>query len=133
MKTKALFCSSLILKVEGDAIYPLSWTGAIEIKNNEEELLSLKTPSLFTVVKRGHPYHGPIVDVPSNKNFFQKIGWKSYPKHVTALPIHSRGTLARVFVGCSVSALSEESRTDIEKMISDFFPSGDKAPLKKTG
>ena len=123
-QTQTVFCTSMVLQVKGKKIYHDIWSGRMKVKDLNKELVDLKDHSLFKVVQKGHPYHGFIVEIPGNKKFFSNIGWDSYPKHITAIPIKNENQeLTQIFVGLRTSPLSRDKIKDIEKIISDFFRS----------
>ena len=123
-QTQSIFVGSMILQVKKDKIYPLVWSGCIQIEQTNAELMDLKDHSLFKVLQRGHPYHGFVVQLPANEKFFEKIGWKRYPKHVTAIPVkNEKQKLRQIFLGISISHLHRDKIRSIEKIVSDFFQS----------
>ena len=123
-QTQFVFCTSMILKVKGDKVYNNVWSGRIKVEKIDGEVANLKDYSLFKIIQKGHSYHGFVVDTPANKKFFKKIGWDTYPKHITAIPIkNEKQELKKVFAGLSTSPLSREKIKNIEKIISDFFRS----------
>ena len=123
-KIKPFFCGSLILEIEENKIYPLSWTGMITIEDKKNNLLDLKARSFFTVIQRGRPYHGAVTDISTNKGFFKKVGWDSYPKHISALPIYKeKGSLKHIFIGCSPKTLSKKDIQAIEGIVNNYSPS----------
>jgi len=123
-QTQAVFCTSMALKVKEGKIYHNVWSGRIKVKDLREELADLNDYSLFKIVQKGHSYHGFIVDTPANKKFFNSIGWDSYPKHVTAIPIKNENQeLTQIFVGLRTSPSSRDKNKDMEKIVSDFFRS----------
>ncbi len=131
-KTKPNFCTSMILKVKENKIYLFMWSGRMKSEQTNEDLADLNGHSLFKVVQRGHPYHGFVVDTPGNKTFFGKIGWESYPKHITAIPIKNENQeLQNIFVGLSTSLLSKNKIKEVEQIIFDFFQSKDEQKLSK--
>ena len=130
-QTKAFFCTSMILTVQDDKIYPLIWSGRMQVNETDEELADLKSYSLFKVIQRGHSYHGFVVETEANRKFFNKIGWKQYPKHITAIPIkNEKQELESIFSGLSVVPLSKDKISSIEKIISNFTQSNNKKLLK---
>ena len=67
------------------------------------------------------------METEANKQFFNKLGWDNFPKHISAIPIKSeKKVLDKVFVGLSTKTLSKQSIQKIEKVISDFFTSNQK-------
>ena len=123
-QTQSIFVTSMILQVKKDKIYPLVWSGRIQIEQTNAELMDLKDNSLFKVLQRGYPYHGFVVQLPANKKFFEKIGWKKYPKHITAIPIkNEKQELRKIFLGIGISHLYRDKISSIEKIVSDFFQS----------
>ena len=124
-KTDPFFCASMVLKIRERRLLPLAHTGKIIIQDKDTELVSLNDQSLFRVCDRGHCYHGYVVDVPKNKDFFRKIGWEDYPKHISAIPIKNEAPASEgeglIFVGLSLKAFSEEKQKGVEKTISDYF------------
>ena len=123
-QTRSIFCTSMILKVKNDKIYPYVWSGHITIKQTDKALANLKDYSLFKIVQKGHPYHGFAVETPANKEFFSRIGWDSYPKHITAIPIKNKNQiLDQIFTGLGTKSLSRNEIKSVEKIISDFFQS----------
>lgn len=123
-QTKPVFCTSMVLKVETEKVFLLTWSGRMKINKTDEKLADLSDHSLFKVVQRGHPYHGFVVETSANKKFFNKIGWDSYPKHVTAIPIkNEKRELKHIFTGFSTSSLSKDKIKNVEKIVSDFFQS----------
>ncbi len=122
LKTKSLFCSAMLLAVKQDKIYPLSWFGRMQVDQKDEELADLNDHSLFKMVRKGHPYHGFIVDTPAHKKFFNKIGWEKYSEHITAIPIKDeKQELKLVFVGLSMRTFSIEEIKNSERLVSEFF------------
>ena len=120
--TKSFYYASIILKVKEDKVYPISWTGHVKLEKTADVSVDLDDYSLFKVVKKGHSYNGFVVDNPVNKKFFTQIGWKEYPKHVTAIPIkNSENNLYNVFVGLSVKTLSRQKTQQIEENVLKFF------------
>ena len=120
--TKSFYCASIILKVKEDKVYPISWTGQVRLEKTADVFVDLDDYSLFKVVKKGYSYNGFVVDNPVNKKFFTQIGWKEYPKHVTAIPIKdSEKNLYNVFVGFSVKPLSRQKIQQIEESVLKFF------------
>lgn len=123
-QAQTVFCTSMILQVKEGKIYHDTCSGRMKVKDSSKELADLNDYSLFKVVQKGHPYHGFIVDTPANKKFFNNIGWDSYPKHVTAIPIkNEKQKLTQIFAGLRTSPLSRDKIKDIEKTVSDFFRS----------
>ena len=58
------------------------------------------------------------------KDFFDKIGWKQYPKHITGIPVkNEKKELVKIFAGLSTSPLSRDKIKSIEKVVFDFFRS----------
>ena len=55
LKTKSLFCTSMVLQVKENKVSSLVWSGRIKMNRKDEELADLKDYSLFKVVQRGHP------------------------------------------------------------------------------
>ena len=120
--TKSFYCTSLVLKVKGEKIYPISWTGKIKCSKTEEVFVDLNDYSLFKIVKKGYSYNGFVVDNPVNKKFFSQIGWQEYPKHVTAIPVKdSQNNLVNVFVGLSIESISRGKIQQIEENVLKFF------------
>ncbi len=123
-KIQPVFCAFMLLKVQGDKIFHQAWFGRVKVETKDKELADMKDHSLFKIVQKGHPYHGFIVDVPANKKFFSNIGWDSYPKHITAIPIKSeKQELKQIFAGLSVTPLNREKIKSIERAVSSFFQS----------
>ncbi|MCZ0931554.1 MAG: hypothetical protein OXJ52_00140, partial [Oligoflexia bacterium] len=123
--TKSFYCTSLVLRVKGEKVYPISWTGQVKLKKTEDIFVDLNDYSLFKIVKKGYSYNGFVVDNPVNKKFFSQIGWQEYPKHVTAIPIKdSENNLVSVFVGLSVEPISRGKVQQIEENVLKFFQNG---------
>ena len=120
--TKSFYCTSLILKVKNDKVYPISWAGRIKGQKTEDISVDLNDYSLFRIVQKGHSYNGFVVDNPVNKKFFSQIGWSEYPKHVTAIPIkNSEQHLTNIFVGFSLEPISMGKTRKIEENVLTFF------------
>ena len=127
--TKSFYCTSLVLKVKREKVYPISWTGQIKCQKTEDIFVDLKDYSLFKIVNKGYSYNGFVVDNPVNKKFFSQIGWQEYPKHVTAIPIkNNKNELVSVFVGLGVEPISRGKIQQIEENVLKFFQvqNGDK-------
>ena len=125
--TKSFYCTSLVLRVKGEKVSPMCWTGRIKCKKTEDISVDLNDYSLFKIVKKGYSYNGFVVDNPANKKFFSQIGWQEYPKHVTAIPIKaSKNNLINVFVGLSVEPISRGKIQQIEEDVLKFFQSNHK-------
>ena len=130
-QTKSLFCTNIILEVKDNRAYSVFTSGKVSLKEEDKNLVDMEDYSLFKVVRRGHPYHGFVVDTQANKTFFNKIGWDSFPPHVSAIPVKDESRqLKYIFVGLSIKALSKKSIQDVEKITSDFFQSKNKTKLK---
>ena len=122
--TKSFYCTSLVLKVKGNKIYPTSWTGRIQCVKTTDIFVDLDDYSLFKVVKRGYSYNGFVVDNSVNKKFFSQIGWQEYPKHVTAIPIKdNENKLVNIFVGLGLEVISRKETQQIEENVLKFFHS----------
>ena len=116
--SESIFITSLLLEVREDKIYPLVWSGRINIEQTNTELLSLKNRSLFTVLQNGHAYHGFVVQIPTNKLFLNKIGWTEYPKHLSAIPIKNKQEqLSQIFVGLRTKPLHRDKIETMENKI----------------
>ncbi|MDE0091795.1 MAG: hypothetical protein OXN83_00745 [Oligoflexia bacterium] len=129
--TKTFYCTSLILKVKGERVYPVNWTGQIKCQRTGDIFVDLNDYSLFKIVKKGYSYNGFVVDNPVNKKFFSQIGWSEYPRHVTAIPIKdSEQRLINVFVGFSLEPISSGKIRQIQESVLKFFQD-DQKTLKK--
>ena len=127
--TKSFYCTSLVLKVKGENIYPVSWIGRVKYTKIEDVLINLNDYSLFKILNKGYSYNGFVVDNPVNKKFFSQIGWKEYPKHVTAIPIKDdQDNLVNVFVGLSIEPISRGKTQQIEESVLKFFQAKHKIP-----
>ena len=125
--TKSFYCTSLVLRVKGGEICPVSWTGRIKPLKTGDISVNLNDYSLFKVVQKGYSYNGFVVDNPVNKKFFSQIGWQEYPKHVTAIPIKDRkNKLINVFVGFSLEPISRGKIQQIEENVLKFFQTSHK-------
>lgn len=121
-KLKKYFSSILILTNKNGQLFALDWTGCNKQIDKQEALGNFSDFSIFKVLEKGHSYHGFIVDTQANKAFFNKVGWKTYPKHASAIPIkNSNNAIESVVVGLTLHSHNRETIQEIEQVVSSQF------------
>ncbi len=125
-RTTPCFFSCMVLENRKGLLFPFEWTSGITADlDKSRSLISLSENSLFKVTAKGFPYHGFAPKNEGNANFFTKIGWSQFPKHVTAIPIKNQASeIEHVFLGLSGKAINERKTIKkIELTVFDFFNS----------
>jgi hypothetical protein len=99
---KQYFRHSWLLTLSNGTLKVWRWDSSAKIADaGAVEPIDLNQPSLFRIVSRtAMPYHGHVVDSPTNTGFFKLWGLRTAPSHVTAVPLTSDGHLVAILL-CS--------------------------------
>ncbi|MBX7232189.1 MAG: hypothetical protein K1X29_08910 [Bdellovibrionales bacterium] len=84
---KLYFRYSWYLFKKENTLLPYKWEISAQLATTISPV-DLENPSLFRIVARTKmPYHGHVVESPSNVQFFKQWGLNTIPPHVTAVPL----------------------------------------------
>ena len=127
-KASPLFSAYGIFEIKAGKIKFSHYFGNINTKGLQDLSIDFNKESLFKILKKGHTYHGFVIDNPINKLFFTGIGWTNYPKHATFIPLDFQdGKPSEIFIGLSLSPLMRKQWKDFEIFVFDFFQEEEKA------
>lgn len=99
---KQYFRHSWLLTLADGTLRVWRWDSSAKVADARAlEPIDLNQPSLFRIVSRtAMPYHGHVVESPTNTGFFKLWGLRAIPSHVTAVPLTSDGHLVAILL-CS--------------------------------
>ena len=129
-KAKTHFSSMIVFKREDRILSPLGYMGRLSL-NVEEFKIDLGDNSLFSILTKNFPYHGPVVGTKTNKEIFKNIGWDILPKHASAISLTTANGEQRVFFGIGSRQISMNEIGEITDLIENFFKQEDEEALKK--
>jgi hypothetical protein len=117
---KMHFSSCLLFGYNSNGLVAWKWEPSLR-PTARAGAISFDSPSLFRVVARTlRPYHGFVVDNPIHKKFFESWGMKTYPPHVTAVPVVIHGTLQGLFFCISNDKRRSVDSLQFAEMIADL-------------
>lgn len=99
---KQYFRHSWLFMAQNGTLKVWRWDSAAKASDPSAlEPIDLNQPSLFRIVSRtAMPYHGHVVESPTNTGFFRMWGLRTTPTHVTAVPLISDGRVVAILL-CS--------------------------------
>ena len=128
-KTKNYFSGIIIFKRQSNYLIPERCVGRIVLKD-ENFKVNLKETTLFSIINKNFPYHGPVIGTQANKEIFQNIGWETaLPKHISAFA--PAAAHKKVFFGVGGRQVKMTEIGKITDLIEKFFEENELLPLKQ--
>ena len=128
-KTKNYFSGIIIFKKEGNDLIPEKCVGRIVLKD-ETFKVNLEENTLFSIIKKNFPYHGPVIGTQANKEIFKNIGWEAaLPKHISAFA--PSVAPKKVFFGVGGRQIKMTEIGKITELIEKFFRENELSSFKQ--
>ena len=124
------FSSMIVFKRDGKTLSPLGYRGRLSLQE-EDFKINLEENSLFSILNKNFPYHGPVVGTNTNKEIFKSIGWDILPKHASAISLTTASGQQRVFFGIGSRQISMNEIGEITDTIENFFKQEDEQAFQK--
>ena len=110
------FSGMIFLKIEPDS-FILQKGKRINFEKNKK--IPCEPKNFLEITKRGNIYNGFVINNESNQNFFKAIGWATFPKNVTSIPIKDESQkTTRIFLGITIKPVSNNDIKKIEEILS---------------
>ena len=129
-KMRNHFSSIIVFKREENILTPLEYMGRIVLKDKNFRV-NLEENSLFSILNKNFPYHGPVVDTKINREIFENIGWEILPKHASVISVTSESGKTKVFFGVGSQQVSMSEIGEITDTINNCFKDTEIFSLKK--
>lgn len=129
---KKHFSGMVIFNREGNKLIPLECLGRIALKDKDFKV-SLEDNSLFSIIKKNLPYHGPIIEAETNRNkeILKNMGWETLPQHASAISLTTEEGKNQVFFGVGIRQINMSEIDEITEFIEDFFKENSNSSFKK--
>ena len=131
-QVKGMFFLAALFQKERAFLKLKESAGAIALQDGAAKI-DMREASFFKILQKGIPYHGPIVEGPSDRAVLRKLSLRSIPAHVSAVlaedPKDSEGGL--VFFGAGKERIDYSKLKELDDFIKSFLQQAQSSQPKK--